>query len=113
MSIRMACVASLFFVKGWWILVAAIGGVLLPYLAVIFANEPDHNAHERPEPIAPLELTGARPSHNQEPQTVVIVDAPAERRSNVEQDTLKNTDEEPVTQREEHPDSVRHDRLQQ
>lgn len=88
MSIRMACVASLLFVRGWWILVAAIGGILLPYLAVIIANEPDNNAHKRPEPIEPLALSGASAGH--ETSTVIIVDANGERRAYSKYDASEN-----------------------
>lgn len=38
MGIRMACIVSLLFVQGWWLLVMAIGAIVLPYLAVVLAN---------------------------------------------------------------------------
>ena len=38
MSIRMVCVLLLFFVHGWWLLVVAIGAVVLPYIGVVLAN---------------------------------------------------------------------------
>ena len=49
MSIRMACVASLLFVRGWWLILVIIGGVFLPYLAVVFANQPNYRATQSPE----------------------------------------------------------------
>jgi hypothetical protein len=57
MSIRMICVILLFVVQGWWLLVVGLGAVLLPYVAVVLAN----NVHggtagvvERPGAIVPV-----------------------------------------------------------
>ena len=38
MSVRMLCFILVFIVPGWWVLVCAIGAVVLPYFAVIVAN---------------------------------------------------------------------------
>jgi hypothetical protein len=38
MGIRMVCIVMLLFVQGWWLLVCALGAILLPYFAVIAAN---------------------------------------------------------------------------
>ena len=38
MSVRMLCFILVFVVPGWWVLVCAIGAVVLPYFAVIVAN---------------------------------------------------------------------------
>lgn len=38
MGIRMICIVALLFVHGWWLLVAAIGAIVLPYFAVVIAN---------------------------------------------------------------------------
>lgn len=87
MSVRIACVASLFFVRGWWILVVGLAAVILPYFAVIFANERSTAAGDRPEAPTPRELLGTEPTaqdsgEEEHPaETVLIVDAPAERRS--------------------------------
>jgi hypothetical protein len=40
MGIRMLCVLSMLFLKGWWLLLPAIGAVVLPYFAVVIANVP-------------------------------------------------------------------------
>jgi len=57
MTIRLICVILLFVVQGWWLLVVGLGAVLLPYIAVVLAN----NVHggtpgdvERPGSIVPL-----------------------------------------------------------
>lgn len=38
MIIRVVCIFAMLFVEGWWLLVAAIGAIFLPYFAVILAN---------------------------------------------------------------------------
>lgn len=38
MSIRMVCIILCLFVRGWWLLLPAIGAVVLPYIAVVLAN---------------------------------------------------------------------------
>ena len=38
MGIRMVCIILMLFVQGWWLLVCALGAILLPYFAVIAAN---------------------------------------------------------------------------
>lgn len=38
MAIRLLCIVSLVFVRGWWMLIPAIGAVFLPYFAVVIAN---------------------------------------------------------------------------
>src|ERR1700712_4193658 len=38
MTVRVICVVLLFFVHGWWLVVPAIGAIILPYVAVVFAN---------------------------------------------------------------------------
>jgi hypothetical protein len=38
MGIRMVCILLMLFVQGWWLLICALGAILLPYFAVIAAN---------------------------------------------------------------------------
>ena len=38
MGIRLVCVFLCFFVQGWWLLLPAIGAIVLPYIAVLIAN---------------------------------------------------------------------------
>jgi len=38
MTIRVACVIACFFVQGWWLFVPIVGAIVLPYIAVVFAN---------------------------------------------------------------------------
>ena len=38
MGIRMICILLMLVVQGWWLLVCAIGAIMLPYIAVVIAN---------------------------------------------------------------------------
>lgn len=38
MGIRLACIGACFLVSGWWLLLPALGAVILPYFAVVLAN---------------------------------------------------------------------------
>ena len=93
MTLRMLCIISLFWVRGPWIILVAIGAIVLPYFAVLIANAVSHvggtapdapTPHELEAPLAPPEPTGtaAPPS-----QTIIVIDAPAERRSRGEEPT--------------------------
>ncbi|GAA1791137.1 MULTISPECIES: DUF3099 domain-containing protein [Leucobacter] len=88
MTIRIACVASLFFVHGWWVLLSAAGAIILPYFAVLIANAVSTTDGERPDAPSPLQLESAEPpaetdeAADEDPaETLIVIDAPAERRS--------------------------------
>ncbi len=87
MTLRMACVISLFWVRGPWIILVAAGAIVLPYVAVLIANAVSNvggQAHEVPTPRAiDAPPVPEVPEHDATPpsRTVIIVDAPAERRS--------------------------------
>ena len=53
MAIRLLCIVSLIFVRGWWMLIPAIGAVFLPYFAVVIANA------RKPARRTPVEGPGA------------------------------------------------------
>jgi len=38
MLVRLACIGACFVVEGWWLLLPALGAVILPYFAVILAT---------------------------------------------------------------------------
>lgn len=59
MTLRLACVASLFWIRGWWILLAAAGAVLLPWFAVMVGNAVAHGGGEAPDAPEPLQLESA------------------------------------------------------
>jgi hypothetical protein len=41
MGIRLVCIGACFVTPGWWMLLPATGAVVLPYLAVVAANQVD------------------------------------------------------------------------
>ncbi|MHB1234145.1 MAG: DUF3099 domain-containing protein, partial [Microbacteriaceae bacterium] len=38
MGIRVVCIALCLVVQGWWLVVFAVGAIVLPYFAVVVAN---------------------------------------------------------------------------
>ncbi|WP_104134178.1 DUF3099 domain-containing protein [Cryobacterium sp. Y62] len=38
MGIRVVCIVLMLFVQGWWLVLCALGAILLPYFAVVVAN---------------------------------------------------------------------------
>ncbi|WP_183086318.1 DUF3099 domain-containing protein [Mycetocola tolaasinivorans] len=40
MLIRVACIACLPFLHGWWLVIPAVGAIVIPYFAMLFANQP-------------------------------------------------------------------------
>ena len=38
MAIRVVCIILCLFVHGWWLVLPILGAVVLPYVAVVFAN---------------------------------------------------------------------------
>jgi hypothetical protein len=60
MSIRVVCVLLLFVVHGWWLLPVALGAVLLPYIAVVVANN----------------VSGGTPNSVERPGGIVVVSRP-------------------------------------
>lgn len=72
MTIRMVCVILLFVVQGWWLLVVGLGAVLLPYVAVILANNVHTGAAGtvvRPGGIMPFRDPRKPAPHTPEPFT--------------------------------------------
>ena len=61
MTLRVACVGSLFWVRGWWIIVPVLGSIILPWFAVMVGNAVAHNGEQQIDTVAPLELTGSEP----------------------------------------------------
>ncbi|WBU38585.1 DUF3099 domain-containing protein [Homoserinibacter sp. YIM 151385] len=57
MGVRMLCIVACVFVHGWWLVIPAVGAIVLPYFAVLIANA--HIAKpaavvERPGAIVPV-----------------------------------------------------------
>ena len=63
MSIRVVCVLLLFVVHGWWLLVVAVGAFVLPWVAVVLANNVAGGTGAdvlRPGAIVPVRMTEQR-----------------------------------------------------
>lgn len=56
MILRVLCVVSLFWVRGWWVLLVAAGAVILPWFAVMVGNAVAHNGGEAPDAPEPLQI---------------------------------------------------------
>lgn len=61
MGVRIACIVLMLFVHGWWLVLPAIGAIVLPYFAVILANvgSPTKSVVNRPGGV--VAVPGARP----------------------------------------------------
>lgn len=72
MGIRLVCIVLCLFVQGWWLLVCAIGAVVLPYIAVVLANgvmRPPTPEVLRPGAIVPVAPPVApQPESRKEPE---------------------------------------------
>ncbi len=52
MGVRLACIGACFFVSGWWLLLPALGAIILPYFAVVLANSATKEA-QKTAPLRP------------------------------------------------------------
>lgn len=81
MAIRLACVLSLIWVRGWWVLLVAVGAIFLPYFAVLIANEAANTRGKQPEQPDQLQLTGHSDPDEPVVPRLIVVDQPADRRA--------------------------------
>lgn len=84
MSLRVLCVVSLFWVRGWGVFVALAGAVLLPWFAVMIGNAVAHTGGEapsRPEPRAIDGRQAAETNTAERDSGVIVVDVDPNRRS--------------------------------
>ena len=53
MSIRVVCIVLMLFLHGWWLILPAIGAIVLPYFAVVVGNvgTSTPKRHEQPTQI--------------------------------------------------------------
>jgi hypothetical protein len=58
MALRLVCIGACFITPGWWLLLPATGAVVLPYLAVVVANQVDRRGqsatHYAPGALVPM-----------------------------------------------------------
>lgn len=57
MGIRLLCIVACFFVPGYWVIIPAVGAMVLPYIAVVLANVTNSKA-VMALPPGQLELPG-------------------------------------------------------
>jgi uncharacterized protein YqgC (DUF456 family) len=59
MGVRLACIGACFLVSGWWLLLPALGAILLPYVAVVLANSVTSQS-SRQAPLRPGTVSVSR-----------------------------------------------------
>lgn len=57
MSIRVLCIFACFLVPGWWMIIPAVGAIVLPYIAVVVAN---------------VSIASTRPAEVPQPRSIVL-----------------------------------------
>lgn len=61
MGVRLVCIVACFVTPGWWLLIPALGAIVLPYFAVIAANTVVNRSAqsvERPGALVPVRSDG-------------------------------------------------------
>lgn len=81
MSLRVVCVGSLFWVRGWWTLIPLAGAVILPWFAVMVGNAVAYGGEQEVDTLDPLEISAADPEPTPAAQDLLIVDVEPVRRS--------------------------------
>ena len=64
MGVRLVCIFACFFTPGWWLLIPAAGAIVLPYVAVVFANvsmKSKNDAVLRPGGLLPIRPQDPKP----------------------------------------------------
>lgn len=61
MGIRVICIVAMLFLHGWWLVIPAIGAIVLPYFAMILANVGSPGESGNVERPGGLELAHPRP----------------------------------------------------
>lgn len=97
MALRVLCVISLFWVRGWWVLLVGAAAALLPWFAVMVGNAVAHDGGETPDRPEPLQLESAEGPEAEPEQpaaeTLLVVDVEPERRASPTPGTDEGPDE--------------------
>lgn len=83
MTLRVACVVSLFWVRDWWVLLAAAGAIFLPWFAVLVGNAVAHGGEQAPDAPEPMQLDAAEPEAvepSDAAHELIVIDVEPERR---------------------------------
>lgn len=84
MSLRVVCVISLFWVRGWWVLLVGAAVVILPWFAVLVGNAVAHGgeqAPDRPERLSVDAAPAAESPREDASSTLLVVDVDPVRHS--------------------------------
>lgn len=85
MTLRLACVLSLFWVSGWWVVLPVFGAIALPWFAVMVGNAVAYGGEQSVSAPDPLELVSGEPvAAAEEPgaaEDLLVVDVDPVRRS--------------------------------
>lgn len=91
MALRVACVVSLFWVHGWWIVLPAVGTVVLPWFAVMVGNAVAQTTDEQVDAPEPLELLAPEPTKPTQEPDLIVLDVEPTRRSSTTSPTPADT----------------------
>ncbi len=83
MTLRVACVVSLFWVRDWWVLLSAAGAIFLPWFAVLVGNAVAHGGEQVPDAPEPLQIKASEAEPIEATDVaheVIVVDVDPERR---------------------------------
>lgn len=81
MSLRVVCVGSLFWLRGWWVTIAIVGAIVLPWFAVMVGNAVAHGGEGDVESLDPLPLEGPVSQSDNGDPNLFVVDVDPVRRS--------------------------------
>lgn len=95
MSLRVACVLSLFWVHGWWIIIPAIGTVVFPWFAVMVGNAVAQSTTEEVDAPEPLSIATSAPDTTDPEPELIVLDVEPTRRSTSTRDS--DTPHEPMS----------------
>lgn len=98
MSLRVVCVASLFWVRGWWVVIPVLGSIFLPWFAVMIGNAKASGGEQAVNSYAPLTIEGAPAEELPADPDVLVVDVDPVRRSG------EGAQDSPVTDPNRHDD---------
>lgn len=88
MTLRVLCVVSLFWVRGWWLLIPVLGAIIFPWFAVMIGNAVAYGGEQKLHAPEPLEIEGGAAVDDDaasadEPQLLVFDVDPVRRASDL------------------------------
>lgn len=101
MVLRVVCVTSLFWVRGWWVVIPVLGAIFLPWFAVMVGNAVAHGGEQKLDAPDPLQITGADAAEpgsvDEGAATLLVFDVdPVRRKSDLDDASAASADEQPA-----------------